>query len=173
MTPVILGVTAFLAVVALIAYNVRHFVVKRPLEREWTQVSDVDLDREYLVIVTHYPLKAGRRTSRVLNYLRLVQRQLDQSEGLVGYAFRANFYRQQIWTLSVWADPSALQAFLDGVSHQQASDDLKAYVGESKTRQWPILGRDVPPSWDEALAQLDDPATPSFRSSERGTSSVG
>ncbi len=173
MTPFMLGMAIFLAVVALIAYNVRHLIVKRPLEREWTQVSDVDPDREYLAILTHYPLKAGRRTSRVLNYVRLVQLQLDRSEGLIGYAFRANLYRQQIWTLSVWTDVAALQTFLDEVSHQQASDDLKAYVGRSVTRQWRILGQDVPPSWDEALAKLDDPSGEPFTASEPDTSNVG
>jgi len=173
MTSVVLPLVVLAAVIVLIVYNVRHLVIERPLEREWTQLADVDPDTGYLAVLTHYPLKAARRTSRVLSYVRLVQRRLDRCDGLIGYAFRANFYRQQLWTLSVWTDEAALQAFLDDVIHQQASEDLITYVKKAETRQWLIAGRDVPPSWDDALAQLDDPSAERFRSTERDISSVG
>lgn len=173
MTSVVLPLVVIAAVIAVVAYNVRHLVTERPLEREWTQIGDVHPDQPYLAILTHYPLKAGRRTSRVLSYVRLVQRRLDRCEGLVGYAFRANFYRQQLWTLSVWTDEAALRTFLDDVTHQQASEDLAAYVERPQTRQWRISGADVPPSWDDALARLDDGSAERFRASERDTSDVG
>jgi len=173
MTSVVLPVVAFLAAIALIAFNVRHLVVQRPLEREWTQASEPDPDRRYLAILTHYPLQAGRRTSRVLGYVRLVQRRLDECDGLIGYALRANFYRQQLWTLSVWSDEASLRAFLDDIAHQQASDDLMAYVTGAETRQWWIQGHEIPPTWDDALAQLSDPSGEPFRASEPDTSNVG
>lgn len=174
MTEVILPLVAIALVIAVVAYNVRHLVTERPLERAWTQMDDIDPDGTYLAILTHYPLKAGRRTSRVLSYVRLVQRRLDRCEGLVGYAFRANFYRQQLWTLSVWTDEASLRVFLDDVIHQQASEDLTAYVEKAETRQWRLAGRDVPPSWDAALAQLDDPAAEPVRlKNEPDPSSVG
>lgn len=175
MTPVALALMVVVAVVVIAAYNVRHLVTQQPLEREWTQVADVEPDRNYLAVLTYYPLKAGQRTSQVVSYVRLVQRRLDQSEGVIGYALRANFYRQRLWTLSVWTDDAALQAFLQDVAHQQASDDLADYVVGSETRQWWLAGRDVPPSWDDALAQLENPsAEPArLRAPERDTSGVG
>lgn len=173
MNSVAFALVLFAAVIVLVGYNVRQLVVKRPLERDWTQVADADPDTRYLAILTHYPLKAGRRTSRVLNYIRLVKRRLDRSEGLIGYAFRANFYRQQLWTLSVWTDPEALRDFLGDVAHEQASEDLSSYVERAETRQWRILGREVPPSWDDALARLSDPSAEPVTLAGRDTSSVG
>lgn len=170
---IVLPLVVVAAVIVVVAYNVRHLVMERPLERAWTPIGDVHPEQTYLAILTHYPLKAGRRTSRVLSYVRLVQRRLDRCEGLVGYAFRANFYRQQLWTLSVWTDEAALRTFVDDVTHQQASEDLTSYVERSETRKWWISGEDVPPSWDEALAQLDDAPSEPFNASKRDTSSVG
>lgn len=173
MTEVVLPLVVIAAVTVIVVFNVRHLITERPLERDWQQLIDVDPDTDYLVILTHYPLKAGRRTSRVLSYVRLIQRRLERCEGLVGFAFRANFYRQQVWTLSVWQDQAALRAFLDDVIHEQASEDLTAYVEDAVTRQWWVAGREVPPSWEDALAQLDDPSAEPYRPAERDPSGVG
>ena len=173
MDSVVIVIVLFAAVTALIGYNVYHLIVKRPLEREWTQVLAPDPDASYRAILTYYPLKAGQRTSRVLSYVRLVQRRLDRTEGLIGYAFRANFYRQQLWTLSIWTDQASLREFMDDVIHQQASEDLSSYIERAEIRQWEVLGRDVPPSWEDALAHLEDPPAETITQPERDTSNVG
>jgi hypothetical protein len=59
--------------------------------------------------------------------------------------------RSNYWTLSVWRDREALLGFIRQAPHSEAMAELPQVFNGFKTDRWTVIGRDLPPSWDDAL----------------------
>ena len=57
--------------------------------------------REYVAVVTYLPMKRVLTLGRWARSIRSVQKQLDETAGLIGYSLRVNPFRLEYWTLSV------------------------------------------------------------------------
>jgi quinol monooxygenase YgiN len=119
--------------------------------------------REYLVMASHLPLRRVTSTLRFFRAVAAIRKQLRGAEGLVGYTLRAKPLARDYWTLSVWADRAALQAFMRTPPHVGVMGSLKPFMGPTKFVQWQITPADGRPSWSEALDRLA-----SFRRDEDG-----
>jgi hypothetical protein len=67
---------------------------------------------EVLFVATFLPL---RRWRKVMPFLLLnvgIERQLKRSPGLLRYGLKTNLPRKQFWTVSVWTDKAAADAFV-------------------------------------------------------------
>lgn len=79
----------------------------------WKQFSKPDADAEYLVVLTYLPMNRLLGLPHFLAYVRKIQRQLDAAPAdLVGYSLLAKPHRSRYWTVSAWADATALAAFM-------------------------------------------------------------
>jgi hypothetical protein len=85
----------------------------------------------------------------------MVQEQLEDARGLVGYSMRAQLLGKKAWTLSVWTDEGSLQEFVRKPPHADTMRKSIIQPGKSRFVRYALAGSKVPPSWDEALAQLE------------------
>ena len=120
----------------------------------WKQLGEADPAQEYLVVLTHLPVRRLTALPRFLSYVRKIQRQLDAGpDGLVGYSLLAKPHRSRYWTLSAWLDAAALQAFMREPPHRDAMATLRQVLKGFETKKWMLSGAALPPSWEDALAR--------------------
>ena len=120
----------------------------------WTARSEMQPEHAYLVMASHLPLSRITSTVRFFRAVAAIRKQLAGADGLVGYTLRARPLARDYWTLSVWADRAALQAFMRTAPHVRWMSDLKPHMGPTKFVQWEIAASDGRPSWTEAFEQL-------------------
>jgi heme-degrading monooxygenase HmoA len=105
-------------------------------------------------LATHLPLDSYLATPRFLRLVRSVQRQLSGTPGLVGYTLLAKPLKRQYWTLSMWDDESALQAFVGTKPHLDVMSTLSGDMGSTQFVRWQVRGAEAHPTWPDALARL-------------------
>ena len=120
----------------------------------WKSSAQPDPDRDYLALATHLPLKRYLETPPFLRLVRRVQAQLGGTEGLVGYSLLAKPLRKEYWTLSLWDDEPALQAFVGTRPHLDVMSRLAGEMGQTQFGRWTMRGSDAPPNWKDALRRL-------------------
>jgi quinol monooxygenase YgiN len=120
-------------------------------------MGELEPGRDYLVMASHLPLQRVTSTLRFFRAVSAVRKQLRTAPGLVGYTLRAKPLARDYWTLSVWTDRSALQAFMRTAPHLGVMSSLKPYMRPTKFIQWNITAADGQPSWNEALKRLGSP----------------
>ena len=120
----------------------------------WTAGGEMEPGGTYLVMASHLPLRSLTSTPRFLRAVTAMRKQLSSAEGLVGYTLRAKPLARDYWTLSVWADDSALLAFVRTAPHVRLMGSLRPYMGATKFVRWEIGASDGRPSWAGALERL-------------------
>jgi hypothetical protein len=120
----------------------------------WSGRSEMEPGRTYLVMASHLPLTRLTSTVRFLRAVAAVRKQLAAAEGLVGYSLRARPLSRGYWTLSVWADATALQEFMRTAPHVGVMSSLKPLMGPTRFVQWEIVAAAGRPTWAAALERL-------------------
>jgi len=95
----------------------------------WRTSQPVDPEVSYAVAITKLPLQSHLRIPSILLATVRVMRQLKRSEGLIGYALKADLLHKTFWTMSAWQDRDALTAF-------------------------DAHGSEVPPTWPDLAREL-------------------
>ena len=117
----------------------------------WRSLRPTDPNREYVVLLSFLPLKRLWRVPSLLNQTIRITRQLERSPGLTAYSLNAKLLTGRFWTLSVWENESALQAFVDSAPHVETMRALIPHMGPTGFVRWTVLGAHLPVRWDEAL----------------------
>src|SRR5215470_18621395 len=71
--------------------------------------------------------------------------------GLVGYSLYTKLAAGHFWTLSVWEDEAALQAFVHAEPHRGTMRILLPHMGPTRFVRWTVFGTGLPILWDDAL----------------------
>ena len=124
------------------------------MKSPWKAMKDLQEDHEYLVLASSIPAKGRSSTRRLFRGASEVRKQLEQTEGVVGFALLARPLRKQYATLSVWVDESALAAFAGASPHRELMAKLSSEMGPTKFVRWTIKGSEGRPSWRDALQRL-------------------
>ena len=125
------------------------------ITRPWKSYMQVDPRREYLALITYLPRKSFWSIRSFVRQSGMIQEQLEDARGLVGYSMRVQLLGKKAWTLSVWEDEAALQEF---VRKSPPADTMRKPIiqpGKARFVRFKLDGSKVTPSWDEALGQLD------------------
>ena len=125
------------------------------ITRPWKSHTEVDPRREYLALITYLPRKSFWSIRSFVRQSGMIQEQLEDARGLVGYSMRVQLLGKKAWTLSVWEDEAALQEF---VRKSPPADTMRKPIiqpGKARFVRFKLDGSKVTPSWDEALGQLD------------------
>jgi len=117
----------------------------------WKELAKPDASKEYLAIVTYLPVKHYRTVPSVAKHSYKVEKQLIETQGLIGYSMGSKPWSKQFWTVSVWEDEAALMAFAFGGAHKDTMSRLHNDMGATKFARWKVLGADVPLTWEVAL----------------------
>jgi quinol monooxygenase YgiN len=90
-----------------------------------------------------------------------VVRQLERTDGLVGYTLLAQPMKGTFWTLSAWTDQQHLDAFARAMPHLAVIRRLRPRMGQSRFVFWTVKGSALPITWEEATDRLmSSSATP-------------
>jgi hypothetical protein len=123
-----------------------------PPPTPWKSLAEPESDRDYLLLLTHLPVRRLSRLPQFLRYVRKIQQQLDAApDGLVGYTMLGKPLSSNYWTLSAWRDADAIAGFIRQTPHRDAMHELSKVLPGFKTDRWTVQGHDLPPSWKDAL----------------------
>ena len=123
----------------------------------WKSIGEAEPDREYIVVGTYIPVRRIVKLPEFWWSSRKIGKQLDTSEGLVGYSLLAKPLRSDYWTLSVWEDDEAMHRFAQAEPHRSIAPRITSFAktGFNLTK-WTAVGSELPPSWDDVRARLND-----------------
>jgi len=124
------------------------------MDLPWTSRAEMQPGPEYVVMASHLPLKRITGTVRFFRAVSAIRKQLAGADGLLGYTLRAKPLARDYWTLSVWQDETALQAFMRTQPHAGVTRSLRPLMGPTKFITWTIRASDGPPSLTAALQRL-------------------
>ncbi len=124
------------------------------MNSSWKAFVTPDKGREYVAMLTYLPLKRYREIPLFFRYTARIQGQLRDTPGAVGYALRAQIFARQFWTLSVWDSDQARMDFVIKVPHGEAMKMIAPHMGETEFARWKLLGSDIPPKWNDAIARI-------------------
>jgi hypothetical protein len=125
-----------------------------PWRRRLTPEPEVD----YLVMASRLPLRSLATVPRFVGLTVSVVRQLERSDGLVGYSLRAQPLAKTFWTLSAWTDAAALSRFAAAMPHRAVMAGLRPRMGPTRFETWTCPGSALPIAWEEAVERLVRPA---------------
>jgi hypothetical protein len=123
----------------------------------WRRVVSPEPDSEYLVMASRLPLRSITRVPWFMGLTVSVVRQLERTDGLVGYSLRAQPLARTFWTLSVWTDDDALAAFVGEMPHVSVMAKLRPHMGATRFTTWHARGTELPIPWADAVARLQRP----------------
>ena len=127
----------------------------------WRAKTQPDPDRSYLVMASRLPLRSRRTVPRFLRLTLSVVRQLERTEGLVGYTLLAQPMKGTFWTLSAWTDQQHLDTFARAIPHLAIICTLRPHRGQTRFSFWTVNGSALPITWDQATNHLtSSSATP-------------
>lgn len=82
--------------------------------------------------------------------------QAGEHEGLIGCAIRAQVLGRKSWTLSIWQDETALEAFSVSPVHLKAVNAGAAALRDAAFVRLRLRAREAPPNWRRITALLDE-----------------
>jgi hypothetical protein len=126
----------------------------------WRNLAPVDPTRDYLIMASRLPLLSHLTIPRFVRLTVVVARQLERSQGLVGYTLLAQPIAKTFWTLSAWQDQRSLTSFASTMPHLQVVRDLRPHMGPTTFTRWSVRGAAVPVPWPDAIAHLDAVQSP-------------
>lgn len=124
----------------------------------WRRVLTPAPDAEYLVMASRLPLRSMSRVPWFMGLTVSVVRQLERTDGLVGYSLRAQPLAKTFWTLSAWTDDDALGAFVRETPHMAVMSKLRPHMRPTRFITWTAPGTALPVPWEDAVARLMGPA---------------
>ena len=129
------------------------------MKSPWKSMQPLEPDREYVVLASSIPPRSVSSTPSLFRGAGAVRKQLEGTDGVVGFSLLARPLRKQYATLSVWIDEPALTAFAAGSPHRELMAELSPEMGPTKFVRWTMKGSDGNPSWSEALKRLSESAS--------------
>jgi hypothetical protein len=120
----------------------------------WKSFATAESDREYHALLSHLPLNTFWALPKFMRFVLGIQRQLADSEGLIGYSLDARVMGKEFWTLSVWKDKDSLWRFVQKMPHSKAMTDLLPHMGKTEFFHFEVNGSSVPPDWKETKQRL-------------------
>jgi quinol monooxygenase YgiN len=122
-------------------------------EIKWTPVgkNKPDPGREYLALISYLPLTTHFIIPKFLYLTGQIQKQLAESEGVLGYSLIAYILKKEFWTMSAWEDDDSLSKFVRTGAHLRTMRELSRYLNaERRFIKVSVKGAEIPMPWDRA-----------------------
>ena len=129
----------------------------------WKSVQPIQPEATYVVTITKLPLRSHRRIPRIMRDTWRIVRQLGRSDGLVGYALKADLIHKTFWTMSAWNDDAALAAFVRSDVHRAAMTALAPHMDGPRIQTFTLPGSEVPPTWRDVAENLAATPQPNLK----------
>ena len=140
----------------------------------WRRTAAVDPDTEYLLMASHLPLRSIGQVPWFLGLTASVVRQLERTDGLVGYSLRAQPFARSFWTLSGLDRLRSAHRVRPEMPTRASWSSCARTSGPTRFTTWTAAGSALPMPWQVAIEHLDSPsardrATPRPRTSRPTT----
>jgi hypothetical protein len=131
------------------------------IRTSWTSTpAPLGPQRDCTVIAAHLPLRgAGALPGALAHAYRLV-RVLRSTDGLLGHALAVQLAPPALWTVSAWADRTALAQFERSPAHRAAKAQLHDRLWTSTLVVWRCRPDSLPPAWNETRRRLHRARSP-------------
>jgi quinol monooxygenase YgiN len=127
----------------------------------WRTTDSVDPSASYLLTITRLPLRSHLRIPSIGRATLRIVGELKRSDGLVGYALKADLIHKTFWTASAWRDDDALGRFVRSDTHHTAMASLQPHVADARIETLSVQGSELPPTWPDIARRLTtDSASP-------------
>jgi hypothetical protein len=113
-------------------------------------ISSTAGDRQYVALLSFLPLKAYRKIPAFIQFSNETQRQLQTTQGLIGYSLQAQILRRRFWTLLAWESEAALMNFVSQPPHAEIMNALAPHMSRISFVRWTVGGSERPLKWHEA-----------------------
>ncbi|MFN5946808.1 MAG: antibiotic biosynthesis monooxygenase family protein [Phycisphaerae bacterium] len=90
------------------------------------------------------------------DYTNRVIRDLPSREGHIGHSVRTRVFGNEVWTMTIWRDEAALNAFVRAPVHREAMREGISAVKSARFARFAWPASQVPPSWTEAKRRLSE-----------------
>ena len=118
--------------------------------------GDPSGDEMVLVVLTHAELAEGTDSASAFwSNVSAVADSLEGRPGFVGYRLRRELFGRDSWTMTVWTDVAALEAFVESDIHQTAIREGWPALARARFARVTLPRSDIPISWARAEALLD------------------
>ncbi len=121
----------------------------------WRQRAQPHADQRYLIMASRLPLHSYTTIPKFLGMTWAVARQLEHSDGLIGYSLLAQPTKKTFWTLSAWQDRPSLQAFVRALPHVRIMTTLRPHMEPTRFTTWDAPGSSLPINWPDAIEHLN------------------
>ncbi|WP_214367818.1 hypothetical protein [Pseudonocardia sp. H11422] len=125
----------------------------------WRRRGVVEPEQDYLVMASRLPLRTFLRIPWFLLLTAHVVRQLERTDGLVGYSLLARPAKRTFCTLSAWAAQRDLDAYVAALPHVAVMSRLRPHMQPTTFTTWTARGSALPVAWPDALAHLAEAET--------------
>lgn len=120
----------------------------------WAAIDEVDPDTDVTIMGSRLPLRRHAAIPGFMLAAWRIRKQLEASEGLVGYALDARLLGKTFWTVSAWTSREHLQRFDRADPHQAATRAIRPKMAPSTFVFWSGKARDLPVPWDEVERRI-------------------
>jgi len=125
------------------------------IRTSWTSPSaPFGPQRECTVIAAHLPVRGARALPGALVHAYRLVRVLRSTDGLLGHALAVQLAPPALWTVSAWADRTALAQFERSPAHRAAKAQLSNRLRPSTLVVWRCQPDSLPPGWAETHRRL-------------------
>lgn len=121
------------------------------MEFAWKSFVEPGPESELQGVVGYLNPSGYRTVPKILWYTRKIEAQLAESEGLVGYALRANLTQKKFWAVAAWETDESLQNYVETDPHAGIRRALKPAMEESWFIRFDVSREEVPLDIDDAL----------------------
>jgi heme-degrading monooxygenase HmoA len=101
------------------------------------------------VFAARLQLRSRRAYPTALRLGLRVHRALRAANGVVGHGLAADVRTRALWTVSAWADRTALARFGRSPAHRAAKDQLRDHLAPSTFAVWRCPVGELPIRWTE------------------------
>ena len=120
----------------------------------WRTATTPEPTAQYVVLASRLPLRSITRVPWFMGLTVSVLRQLERTDGLVGYSLRAQPLAKTFWTLSAWTDQESLGTFVQALPHRAVMAKLRPHMRATRFTSWTVPGSELPVAWDDATTRL-------------------
>ena len=123
----------------------------------WKQIGDIDPEREYLGFTSRFFVTSVRTLPAFFAQSQRIRKQASAAPGVIGWSLAVDLPKLEFFTLSAWEDESRLRDFVAAAPHHDVFSKFADSIREkSLLVSFPVLGRDLPLKWKDAIALQDD-----------------
>jgi heme-degrading monooxygenase HmoA len=121
----------------------------------WKRLGGTEHDRGYVVVATYIPVRHLAKLPQFALNVRKIRKQLNATDGIVGYALLAKPFRSDYWTVSAWEDKDAPHKFAQTEPHRSIARQITSFAESGfHIQAWIAKGNELPPTWGEVLNRL-------------------